>query len=182
MPDSSSNTRIFLGEYHWAPAYQYFNIPYFSHFGWTRGWRNEIPKEIMPTIETYSHEGSGYDCSVDSEGYSIALLVKFIADRMNLKWKGIDGNFYDADNNLIAFDPSVREIGSQGLLVEKCAFVEFLNKHNLQIVWFLAGDKRAFDEERYVRTRVLDINGVYYLDKGLIKEKFNTSLEPNYKS
>ena len=35
MPESSETTKVFLGEFFWAPAFSTFNLPYYSHPGWT---------------------------------------------------------------------------------------------------------------------------------------------------
>ena len=168
MPDSSySNSQMYLGEYFWSPAYSYFDIPYFHHSGWTRHWEEKIPNEILLTTESYSHEGNNYDCSVGHEdGFAIKLPVKFIVEKMNLNWNGVEGHFFDEAGELIAFDPSIKEDGKLALLVRKDKFQEFLNKNGLSIFWTVTGEKMSYDENIY-RTkgiRPLEISGVYTIE------------------
>jgi hypothetical protein len=175
MPDTThGNSQMFLGEYHWSPAYEYFNVPYFNHDGWTKSLDNGIPKEILLTTEAYSHENGGYDCSVGSEdGFQIKLPTKFIVEKMNLDWNGVEGHFFDNNGELIAFDPSVKEKGNTSFLIRKDKFQEFLNENNLAVFWTLRGAKHSYDENIYRKkgNRPLEVSGVYSIkDNDIIGE------------
>ncbi|MHA1279852.1 MAG: AVAST type 2 anti-phage system protein Avs2 [Candidatus Helarchaeota archaeon] len=140
MPESHETTRVFLGEFFWAPAFVYHNIPYFHHEGWTRGYDNRIPKEVLVTTDQYMQEGSGYDRSID-ETIKIYLPAKWIVDNMCLRWKGVEGHFYDNQGNLIAFDPSVRFPGPGALLINRDVFLKFLNDNDYDLLWTILGEK-----------------------------------------
>jgi len=140
MPESHETTRVFLGEFFWAPAFEYHNIPYYHHDGWTRGYDNRIPKEVLVTADQYMQEYSGYDCSID-ETIRIYLLAKWLSDGMGLCWNGVEGHFYDKQDNLIAFDPSARTPGPGALLINRDAFLKFLNDNGYDIVWTILGEK-----------------------------------------
>ena len=181
MPDTTyGNSQMFLGEYYWSPAYEYFNIPYFHHDGWTRYWDKKIPKEILLTAEEYSHENGGYDCSVGSEdGFRLKLPTKFIIEKMNLNWNGVEGHFFDTDGELVVFDPSVKEKGNISLLIRKDKLQKFLNENNLSIFWTLRGEKLSYDENIY-RTkgiRPLEVSGVYTIEDNKIAGTQNVSFE-----
>jgi len=140
MPESHETTHVFLGEFFWASAFEYHNIPYFHHEGWTRGYNNRIPKEVLVTKDQYTQEGSSYDCSID-ETIHIYLPAKWIVDNMCLRWNGVEGHFYDNHSNLIAFDPSVRTPGPRALLVNRDIFLKFLNDNGYDILWTILGEK-----------------------------------------
>jgi len=140
MPKSHETTQVFLGEFFWAPAFEYHNIPYFHHEGWTRGYDNKIPKKVLVTTDQYMQEYSGYDCSID-ETIKIYLPAKWIVDNMCLCWNGVEGHFYDNQGNLIAFDPSVRTPGPGALLINRDVFLKFLNDNGYDILWTILGEK-----------------------------------------
>jgi hypothetical protein len=181
MPDTTyGNYRMFLGEYYWSPAYNYFNIPYFHHNGWTKYWENRIPKEILLTTEEYSKEGGGYDCSIEKEdGFRINLPTKFIVEKMNLNWNGVEGHFFDKNGELIAFDPSLKEKGNTSFLIRKDKFQQFLNENNLSIFWILRGEKLSYDENIYLKKgiRPLEISGVYAIEDNEISGSFSVGFE-----
>jgi hypothetical protein len=140
MPGTRDLYEILLGEYYWAPAYNYHNIPYYNHPGWDRGLNDQIPKKVLVTSEGYMRENSGKDCSLD-DGYTIELPVKWIVDNMNLRWNGVEGHFFNEEGELVAFDPSVRNPGPRALLLNKAKFLEFLNKSGYDILWTMFGEK-----------------------------------------
>jgi hypothetical protein len=143
MPESHELYEIFLGEFFRSPAYRYFNVPYYHHSGWTRGYDEEIPKKVWVSVEEYLREGSGFDCSVD-EGYVIKLPTSLIVDGMNLSWTGREGHFFDGSGELVAFDPSVKEDGPGALLIKKDRFAEFLDDNGYAILWTVLGEKNDY--------------------------------------
>jgi len=88
MPESLKTSLVFLGEFFWAPAFEYHNIPYFYHEGWTHGRNNQIPKEVLVTTSHFMWEDNSYDCSIDETIYSY-LPAKWIADNLCLHWNGV---------------------------------------------------------------------------------------------
>lgn len=168
MPDAQHLHEAFLGEFYWAPAYSFHNVPYYNHPGWAHV-DDDLTKELHATTETYLRESSTYDCSID-EGYSINLPVKLIADGMGLNWRGVEGNHYNQRGELIAFDPSVREDGPSALLVKKKEFEEFLEANGYDIVWTVYGEKYQYtgspgSEGWYGR---LEIDGAFRMQDGLL--------------
>jgi len=140
MPESHESHDIFLGEFFWAPAFQYQDSPYYSRQGWTRGDRSRLlPRPVLVTTDGYAWE-RGYDCSID-ETLGISLPCKWLVDRMALRCSSIDGAFYDPNRNLIAFDPSVAQSGPSALLIRRDALVKFLGETGHQLVWTLLGEK-----------------------------------------
>ncbi len=117
MPESHELHKVFLGEFFGSSAFEYHNIPYFHHDGWTQGSKDEIPKAVLvSTDDQYLKENTEFDCSVD-DYYRIYLPCQWLVEQMNLRWNGVEGCFFDERGELIAFDPSVREVGSNACLI-----------------------------------------------------------------
>jgi hypothetical protein len=82
------------------------------------------------------------------------------------------------DGEVTCKDPSVYGKYSQGLLVERKALEEFLNREELALFWVIEGDKMVMgnlpDNEYPGR---LDIRGIYVLLESSISGnwKFNAS-------
>ena len=130
LPESSELIRVFLGEFFWAPAFQYHNTPYHSHYGWTKGHSNELPYDVLVSTDIYLQERSGLDCSID-DSIHIRLPAKWLTDNMKLQWQGIEGQFHNEKGELIAFDPSVTSVGPGTLLIKRDAFLKFLDDNGL---------------------------------------------------
>ena len=60
---------------------------------------------------------------------------------MNLHWRGIEGHFYDAAGNLVAFDPSVNATGPGALLVNRELFLKHLDEQGYTLLWVVTGEK-----------------------------------------
>lgn len=140
MPESRTLHRVFLGEFFCSPAYEHHCSPYYGYDGWTRGRDLLIPKEVLVTAEQYLWEHGSYDCSIE-ETVNIYLPANWLIDHMDLRWRGVEGQFFDDKRNLIAFDPSVRTLGPGALLVNRDALLKFLNENGYAIVWIILGEK-----------------------------------------
>lgn len=170
LPESHPLHGVFLGEFFQSPAYEYHNIPYYNLAGWTRGYNDHIPGEVLVTTEQYARDDSGFDCSMD-DGYSIYLPTKLIADRMGLRSNGIEGSYLDSDGELTCLDPSVRSAGPGALLIDKRKFLKFLDDEDYGILWIVQGEKSDFDYGSHGNDRSgrLMINGAYTMRDGEVR-------------
>ena len=177
MPESRELSQVFLDEMFWAPAYLYCCIPYYGYQEWTCKGRggNPIPNEVLVTAEKYFWESRGYDCSIDNTIY-IYLPCKWIVERMSLRWNGVEGHFFDDKGNLVAFDPSIKVSGPGALLVNRDAFLKFLDDNGYDIFWTILGEKyiiggrmRPEDHKGY-----LEISGVYRICENKIEGAIDT--------
>jgi hypothetical protein len=178
MPETRELYKVFLGEFYWSPAYEYFNDPYERTVGWQGGDQgNRIPKPIMPLTEDYLKEDSGFDCSVD-ESYSIALPCQLMVEKMGLHWRGIEGHFFDPAGNLVASDPSVKEAGPSLLLVDRKSFLKFLQDNNLAVMWTMRGEKQliggGIDYQNYKGR--LRLSGAYRM----LNDKVSGQITPRF--
>ena len=139
MPESRPQTDVFLGEFPWARAFEYFNIPYYGHQGWTTIGRRSLPCEVLVTADEYLQE-RGYDCSIE-DAITVYLPAKWIVDKMNLSWHGEDGSYFDSAGHLVAQDPSVRTKGRGALVMDSALTTAFLESRGYRLVWTLLGAK-----------------------------------------
>lgn len=172
---------VFLGEFFWSRAYEYHCIPYMRTVGWQGDTLNgRIPKPIMPTTDGYFREDSGYDCSID-EGIGISLPSQFIVKMMDLRWNGVEGNYYDRSGKLVAFDPSTQEDGPSLVLINRDVFLAFLEENGLSILWTLLGEKQmisgGFRHDEWKGH--LEISGAYRFTKN---GQFEGSVTPCFRS
>ncbi len=176
MPESTEMSKVFAGEYPWAPSVQYLDIPYFGHPGWTKGWRGEkIPRPILITNDEYFWE-RGYDCSI-RDTVRFNLPAKLIVDQMRLHWNGFPGTYLDASGNVVFFDPSVKERGPSVLLTKEDSFLSFLSEHGYEILWTVLAEKNMIGgtlthEDWKGR---LEISGAYCMLSGKLTGSLNAS-------
>jgi hypothetical protein len=141
LRDSNPVDRVFFGEFCWAPAFLYQAVPYYSCDGWVGGKAQDtIPKPILLATDQYAQEDRGFDCSIDKPT-RVYLPCQWIAEGMNLRWRGIEGYFYDAAGNLIAFDPSVNSAGPGALLINRKLFLKYLSENGYTLLWHVIGEK-----------------------------------------
>jgi hypothetical protein len=169
MPESKDVSRVFLHEYFWSPAFNYYYLS--EEDGWTDdvfGYDKSIPAKLLVPFFKFMREYSTYDCSLN-ETVSCHLPSKWICENMNLTLRG-EGYFYDENGNLMAFDPSVREAGASCLLVRKKPFMDFLAKSGYAIFWTLLGERNFYNSSINERTwhgRLVMNGGYALLDNGI---------------
>ena len=95
---------------------------------------------------------------------------------MDLRWNGIEGSFFDDKNNLIAFDPSVTEFGSNGCLIKREALLKFLNENNYDILWTFLAEKMFINSLQHIYEGTHKFNGAFRLKDGNLVNKINTKL------
>jgi len=176
MTEPISLYDVFIGEYYWSK-------PYWDAFegenGWIGGTKNSrVPKKVLVPVEEYNWEGSGYDCSVD-KGIQITNPASFVSSQMKLAWNGIEGKYFDKTGELIAFDPSIFEDGPSVLLIRRDRFIDFLQEHNLGILWTVLGEKQLIGGNwgpKNWKGR-LNLTGAYWLDGTALRGKVASSFE-----
>ena len=178
MPESHDLDHVFLGEFHWAPAYLYHNRPYYGQPGWTRGHHNEMPAEVLPTTNLYTHGGNSYDCSVD-ETIHVYLPCQWLADLMQLHWTAAEGRYFNQQGQLIAVDPSVDQVGPGALLINKDRLLESLHQAGYDMLWTMLGEKQVIGGRDYPRgwKGRLIINGAFRFQDGKIRGTTHTTFQ-----
>ena len=179
MPESSELTKVFLAEYPWGPSFQYKNVPYFNHSGWTRGdgRKGTIPKPVLVTNDEYFWE-RGYDCSM-KDSVRVSLPAKLFVDGMKLRWNGYPGMFVAPDEEVVFQDPSVSEKGPSVLLANEKSFVSFLKEKEYEIFWTVLAEKNLIGGGHSAEAWKgrLEINGAYRIDSGKLVGKIKATFK-----
>jgi hypothetical protein len=160
MPDPPDSHKLFLGEYGWSPASEYFSQPYFGEDGWIQP-EHDCPVKIRTATFEYKQETSGFDCSID-EGFTLRLPVVDLLSSLGLRWNGSGADYTDGTGTLVAFDPTAHESGPSALLLREDALMRSLESQGLTLCWALLGEKRILDAGLTPRRRVtMRLSGAY---------------------
>jgi len=172
--DISHLSEVFFGELYWSPAFEFFQAPNHGQYGWSCDWLRGAPKEVLASSGEYFLSDANDDCSIDRP-INIKIPAKFIAQKMQLDWRGVEGCFFDRNGTLIIFDPSINAKCPGALLVKKDAFVNFLRKNHCNILWTQSGEKQIIggDLSKEDFLGRLEITGAFTLSKGNLKGKTN---------
>jgi hypothetical protein len=168
MPESHDFYNVHLGEYPWASAFLFQYIPYYHHAEWTTrtSGNKKLPAKVLVTDDEYLSSGSNLDCSTP-ESCHVKLPAKWIIDKMKLRQKYVDGRFYDKENNLVAFDPSIfDEDFPRFVLMRKDVLLAFLKQKGCKIVWTLQGEKNLIGGGHIGQPKGwLEMNGSFVLNE-----------------
>lgn len=169
-PQGSSH-QGFLREYPWHPYYENLDI-----------WRNSedslaLNIQHLVPVNEYEWETGERDKSIN-QYISLYLPNQQLIKDLNLKWSlGNFSNWENANSEIIFMDPSELEKGPSAALIKSEKFEKWLEENDLQVIWFIGGEKQIFDDKGYVSKR-LEFNYMYSnKESGLKKfkwlEKFN---------
>lgn len=141
---------VFLGEWHWAPAYHALRFQDAVVGPGDTAIRSDgytVPFAFEPTTETYKGS-SQYDASLHEDGLHIHLPSPGLARRLGLRWDG-RAAWLDADGRRVVYDPtpyvgSLEESRSV-LLITRDAAEVLRRDHGLTVVWSVAGEKQRME-------------------------------------
>ena len=169
MPESHETYHVMLGEFFWAPAFLFHNVPYFHHEGWTRDTSDLLPVDVRIPTDQYFYESGGFDCSIE-QTIGMHLPAKWLADGMYLRWNGVEGCYHDGSGTLIAHDPSIGQPGPSALVVRRDALLRFLEENDCDLVWTLLGEKMVYPGGFSTEHKgFLSISGAYRLHQGHVE-------------
>ena len=140
LPDAADLNHAFVGEYPWHPACS-------VESDWTSldhdyGYR----LKVLPTVVHYEAEATGRDKSLDDH-VRIYLPAPWIIRELGVRLTdGRSLGFTSSSGEILFKDPSISEGGPSAALVDKQAFLDFLDKENLAPIWVIAGEKGAYGE------------------------------------
>lgn len=161
-----SSHQGFLREYPWHPYYKDFDV-----------WRNDedsrtLKIQHLVPVNEYEWETGERDKSID-QYISLYLPNQQLIKDLNLKWSL--GNFSTWENfnsEIIFMDPSGLEKGPSAALIKSEQFEQWLGENDLQVIWFIGGEKQIFNDKGYVSKR-LEFNYIYInVDRELKVEKW----------
>lgn len=170
-----SNYKIFLGEHGWSNASRYFQHPYHGDDGWSSV-SDKCPVKLHPVAFRYTREQGSFDCSMENS-FTLRLPHRELVACMEIRWTGNNADFADAKGDLIAFDPTVENVGPDALLIDRSALSAYLAREELSLIWVVTGEKRAVGPGMgYRHFGSLSFSGIYrFIDGkavGSLKSEF----------
>ena len=161
-PQGSSH-QGFLREYPWHPYYKNIKV-----------WRNKEDNQTLDIqhlvpVNEYEWETGERDKSID-QYISIYLPNPLLIKELSLEWSlGNFSTWENPGNEIIFMDPSELEKGPSSALIKSEHFDKWLEKNDLQLIWFIGGEKQIFNYKGYVSKR-LEFNYMYSNEGANIKE------------
>ncbi|SDG30822.1 hypothetical protein SAMN04487996_117107 [Dyadobacter soli] len=164
MPESQSNTELYLREYFWSPALKDFEDSYHGGELWRdltgRLGGKSRGKVAVAALRYHWERGAE---NQGQESFSLLLPNQLLYDVLNLKQSEQDGCFQDVAGKIIAFDPSALYDTPSCLLIRKRELIDALEKAGLAIFWTGLGEKLNVGEynseepELFKRMEISDI-------------------------
>lgn len=164
LPERQHLHECFLGEFPNSPAWDAENTPYFGRNPWqTIEHSYKWPVPCSQIAEGYFDDRE-LNCGRDEVLQFWMPSAELVTD-LGLRHTLQDGHF-ENDGNLIAWDPSITQIGPSALLIDRDALLEYLRRKGLHLVLLVYGQKHAYqtlsNENRFLGN--LQISGVLLHD------------------
>lgn len=164
LPDVGQLYQVFSREYYWSPAYKDFNSDYYEQIETN----DLITSSGVNLGKIYStHNNFLWEEEFDySKEESIHFMKPsdFILTKMSLKYSRKEGEFLNASNELVCFDPAVNNNMKSALFIDLKEFENFLNENNYVVFWAVIGEKHS-------KMSITDLSAFYYFENGTIKGK-----------
>ncbi len=180
VPEAPSRYELFYREYYWSHAFQQLLNPYsedrIPDSTALDSLSEELRSEIFLSVYHFLWEEE-FDYSKD-QTINMIMPSKRLFDGMNLKFSQNEGEFQNKKGEPICLDPSVNYDSQPSLIIKKEAFLAFLKKEGLKIIWAIQGEKNILGGR--TNRNWLEISGIFNLNiKNEIEgETFAKSPEP----
>lgn len=139
MPESTTRTSQFLGEFFWSPSSNSFRNQYEGGQLWQELYGERGGKKIGEVSVTALE----YLWEKETEGSkSIMIPNEYLYNILELQPTEINAEFINSENKIIAFDPSYNDPNISALVVNKNALLQKLKEHGLNIFWTVLGEKQ----------------------------------------
>lgn len=170
MPEGSTLHDGFVGEYPWGKLFSCSTSRPDSWDG------SNLAAAFMPVCNSLA-SSYGEDAF---QGGSITVQVParpFFEHGSGLRWNGL-GGYGDQQGSLCFDDPSVAASGPSALLVKRSYLIDFLERHDMALVWTVLGEKRVIDGSRaedpwleFSRAHMLDASGALRSSEPVLSQR-----------
>ena len=143
MPAPLQESRLYVGEYGWSPAFRHMHPDCLEAEDWMRPQPREgeeCPVLIQPASFTSLSETGGFDCSLE-ESFSLRLPQQDFIGHLGLRWSGNGADFLEENGEVAAFDPTAHSNGPSALLLREELLNEYLKDNGLVLCWTIIGEK-----------------------------------------
>lgn len=164
MPKSNDESNSLLNrEKYWSPAYNGVE----REPAWQEIHYDSIPTNLFVMSSTQDAKAHISDDKSGAES-SYSIPCEQLFNDLKLTYAPNDGDFVDPQRLLIVQNIPL----SGGLMINKEILLDYLKENNLDIIWTLLGEKRAYTlhgEQNYFG----ELSGFSHLENGEIKGELN---------
>ena len=140
MPDPSTLSAVYLGEYGWSAAYEYLSSDFEDWVKPESPDGRECPASIQCASFGYLAENAGFDCSVE-DSYTLSLPHQGFVNHLGLQWSCNGADYLDKNGELAVLDPTAQENGPTALLLRKDLVERYQRERGLTLCWVIVGEK-----------------------------------------
>ena len=153
--------RVYIGEYGWAPAFQYFEED-LDAYGETAP-HSDWPEFIQPAAIRHFSKPCDFDCSNENDCH-VGLPHYAFVRRLGLKWSGTGADFLDDIGELACFYSGEQGNDSGSLFLRRDLVDRYHAEENLVLCWVVQEEKRIIGggDKRVYKGRNT-VTGVYRL-------------------
>jgi nucleoside phosphorylase len=169
MPEGAEFHEGYVGEYPWGILFTMYPDRWHGRGG---GGSKKSPARLVPVCN--SVHASYEEDAFQSGGINVHVPARVFFEGEQLRWDGLSG-YRDEANRLRFLDPSVRELGSPALLVDRSYLLVFLREHDLAAIWSVLGEKNIIGGHaeksprlEFSRAHMLDHTGSFRSSELLI--------------
>ena len=171
--------KCFLGEFPDSEAWSFENTPYFGREPWTDAERSGCPTPYCLLADRY-FEDDDLDCGRDAV-LDFYLPSSELWSGLRLRHSDRDGCFIGPAGQVLAFDPSIRQLGPSTLLIDKAALLKWTHDNGMELACFVYGEQMVHSDsmsDREYLGRML-FSGAFRHDGsswvGLMDSRFESS-------
>ncbi len=144
LPSAIARYEVFSREYYWAPPCAYYRQEAYPEYGLSIV-NNQEETEMLGTAFVTTAEYSW-----DKDPLRFHLPSEIIFRLMKLRHGKIDGQFENANGEVVCFDPSAMHSSASCLLVRRKDFQEMLADNDLFVLWTFLGAKEVIAAHKIV--------------------------------
>ena len=134
---------------------------------------DELIGEVMITTERHMWESGA-----DYEGQPCYMAPReLMYKKMQLKYSKNIGEWLNSQNDeVVCFDPSVKQGNDSCLLVRKDALLKFLKENKLKIFWTCLGKKNIYGNtyDPIAISKWLEVSGIFTITAASVKGDLDT--------
>ena len=155
LPENrDDHSNLINREKFWSPAY----LDVYKNN--RKIWDTIQDTQYKVIIATESANG-GIEDDKSGANRSYNIPCKYIFEGMKLQYAPVDGNLRNTNGETIVINSNPRSV-----LIRKKDLTQFLEEHNLDIIWTLLGEKMSFDSNEREESYFTVPCGMYYLENG----------------
>ena len=126
-----------------------------------RGQTDDIKLDVLPSVDTHIWEST-----YGNDSCHLFAPCRELYQGLKMSSSLKKGYWLDENHELVSFSPLKENNYADLILIKKSALLKFLKQNNVKIFWTVLGEKQAWQSKWNVFNEVLEISGVYHLNRG----------------